>query len=210
MAYVSGVNHLSANQRLDPISEEALVEQCRRQNMEAFGRIVDAYQSRVYGFVKRMVRDTEDATDITQDVFIRAYQGFGRFDGRSSLRTWLFRIAHNLCVDVARRRARVPDEHSMDAVTEESDSLQLPDQRWDPERVALDDELRAVIESGIDSMSDKLRAVLLLHDREELKYEEIADLLEIPVGTVKSRLFLARNHLQHHLRQYWKPEVANS
>jgi RNA polymerase sigma-70 factor (ECF subfamily) len=98
----------------------------------------------------------------------------------------------------------------MDAVTEESDSLQLPDQRWDPERVALDDELRAVIESGIDSMSDKLRAVLLLHDREELKYEEIADLLEIPVGTVKSRLFLARNHLQHHLRQYWKPEVANS
>ncbi|MBV6458875.1 MAG: ECF RNA polymerase sigma factor SigW [Fimbriimonadaceae bacterium] len=209
MAYVSGVTHLSANQRLDPITEEALIEACRRQNMEAFGRVVDAYQNRVYGFVKRMVRDAEDATDLTQDVFIRAYQGFTRFDGRSSLRTWLFRIAYNLCIDRVRKRDRQPEEFAIEATVEDGEPLQLPDQRWDPERVALDDELRAIIERGIATMSEKLRAVLLLHDREELQYDEIASLLEIPVGTVKSRLFLARNHLKDHLREYWRTEVAN-
>src|SRR5438132_828895 len=92
----------------DSAIEIALVERCRKQDAEAFGRIVDAYQHRVYGFVKRMVSDVEEAADVSQEVFIRAYQAFARFDGRSSLRTWLFRIAYNLCVDRARRADRAP------------------------------------------------------------------------------------------------------
>ena len=76
----------------DPATEQALVERCRRQDGEAFAKIVDAYQNRVFGFVRRMVPNPEEAADVAQDVFIRAYQSFARFDGRSSLRTWLFRI----------------------------------------------------------------------------------------------------------------------
>ena len=80
--------------------------------------------------------------------------------------------------------------------------MEISDERWQPERIVLDDELRGAIELGIESMSEKLRAVLLLHDREELPYDEIASALGIPVGTVKSRLFLARAHLQAAVKTY--------
>ncbi len=201
MSVFFGANRLAHQDRLDASAELALIEQCRRQNFEAFGKIVDAYQARVIGFVKRMVPSGEEAEDITQEVFIRAFQGMGRFDGRSSLRTWLFRIAYNLCVDASRKRSRSTQDVSlMDADGEET--MELPDSRWNPETLILDDELRAVIERAISTMSEKLKTVLLLHDREELGYEELAGMLNIPVGTVKSRLFLARAHVQKAVEEY--------
>ncbi len=201
MSVFFGANRLAHQDRLDASAELALIEQCRRQNFEAFGKIVDAYQARVTGFVKRMVPSGEEAEDITQEVFIRAFQGMGRFDGRSSLRTWLFRIAYNLCVDASRKRSRSTQDVSlMDADGEET--MELPDSRWNPETLVLDDELRAVIERAISTMSEKLKTVLLLHDREELGYEELAGMLNIPVGTVKSRLFLARAHVQKAVEEY--------
>jgi len=194
--------------RTDPATELALIERCRRQDAEAFARIVDAYQARVFGFVRRMVIDTDEAADIAQEVFIRAYQSFGRFDGRSSLRTWLFRIAHNLCVDRARRLGRTPERTSLDAggVDEEA-AVDVPDQRWDPQTIVLNDELISVIESALSTMSEKLRSVLLLHDKEDFAYDEIAQALDVPIGTVKSRLFLARAHLQKAVGTYLDGET---
>lgn len=186
----------------DASVELALLERCRKQDAEAFGKLIDAYQNRVYGFVKRMVADAEEAADVTQETFIRAYQAIGRFDGRSSIRTWLFRIAYNLCVDRSRRADRAPAEFRIDAAGEDDHSFELPDVRWDPEGLILTDELMAMLEAGIESMSEKLRSVLLLHDKEDMSYEEIARVLEVPVGTVKSRLFLARAHLQNVLGPY--------
>ena len=180
----------------DPATEQALVEKCRRQDGEAFAKIVDAYQNRVYGFVRRMVPNPDEAADIAQEVFIRAYQSFARFDARSSLRTWLFRIAYNLCIDRARRLKRTPDEASLDVMGEDDAVYEVPDARWDPETLVLDGELRAVVDRGLAEMSDKLRTVLLLHDKEDFAYDEIAQTLDVPIGTVKSRLFLARAHLQ--------------
>lgn len=189
--------------RTDPATELALIERCRRQDAEAFARIVDAYQARVFGFVRRMVIDTDEAADIAQEVFIRAYQSFGRFDGRSSLRTWLFRIAHNLCVDRARRMGRSPERTSLDAGgADEEAAMDIPDQRWDPQTIVLNDELISIIESALSTMSEKLRSVLLLHDKEDFAYDEIAQALDVPIGTVKSRLFLARAHLQKAVGTY--------
>lgn len=202
MIGASGVSRLASNLRFDSAAEQALVEQCRRQNLEAFGRVVDAYQSRVLGFVRRMCQNSEDALDITQEVFVRAFQSFSRFDGRCSLRSWLFKIAYNLCIDRARRRDRGPAETHIEQ-SEEGETFEIADARWNPESIVLDEELLQVVEAGIASMSDKLRTVLLLHDKEDLGYEEIALAVGIPVGTVKSRLFLARAHLQEHLRRYW-------
>jgi len=182
-------------------SESALIDRCRRGDAEAFGRFVDLYQARVIGFVRRMVSNPEDAADIAQDTFLRAFQSFGRFDGRSSVRTWLFRIAHNLCIDRSRRLDRRVEESSLVDGEDES-ALDISDERWQPDRILLDDELREAIDRGIASMSEKLRAVLLLHDREELAYDEIGAALDIPVGTVKSRLFLARAHLQASVKAY--------
>jgi len=182
--------------------ESSLIDRCRRRDMEAFGRLVDAYQNRVFGFVRRMINNPEEAADVTQDVFIRAFQSFDRFDGRSSLRTWLFRIAYNLCIDRARKSDRRVSEVALIEPGEEGETMEVADMRWQPEQIALDDELMGVVEEGILNMSEKLRSVLLLHDKEEMAYEEIANLLDVPIGTVKSRLFLARAHLQNVLKTY--------
>lgn len=183
-------------------TELALVERCKNRDADAFGQIVDAYQNRVYGFVRRMVRDPEEAADVAQEVFIKAFQAFSRFDGRSSLRTWLFRIAHNLCIDRARRHDRSPIEASLDARDDDDSAWEIKDARWTPEQLVLNEELYEQVERGLATMSEKLRTVLLLHDREDFAYEEIADTLNLPIGTVKSRLFLARAHLQKHLSVY--------
>lgn len=197
---------LSTDRRAQAAAEQALVERCRRRDVEAFGKIVDAYQNRVFGFVRRMVGDGEEASDIAQEVFIRAFQSIHRFDGRSSVRTWLFRIAHNLCVDRARRARRAPAETRIDAFHGEDEPFEIADHRGSPEGAVLDDELALAIEAGIASLSEKLRSVLLLHDRDDLSYEQIAEVLQVPVGTVKSRLFLARAHLQGVMRAYTEHE----
>jgi RNA polymerase sigma-70 factor (ECF subfamily) len=199
---LTGVDRLAANRKLDLAAEQALVAQCRRQDYEAFSKIVDAYQARVYGFVRRMVRNEEEAMDVTQEVFIKAFRHMDRFDGRSSLRTWLFRIAHNLCIDRARKHDRGLSVTSLEPTLIDDDPIEFADARWDPERIALAEELGGVVEHAISTMSEKLRMVLLLHDKEDMGYDEIARTVDVPVGTVKSRLFLARAHLQLHLSQY--------
>jgi RNA polymerase sigma-70 factor (ECF subfamily) len=198
---------LKPGQTTDPTAELALIERCRQNDAEAFGKIVDAYQNRLFGFVRRMVKDAEEASDIAQETFVRAFQGIQRFDGRSSIRTWLFRIAYNLCIDRARKAGRSVSESSLDSTFEDEEPLAVPDSRWDPERMMLGDELRAVLEHGIATMSDKLRSVLMLHDQQDMAYEEIAKVLNLPIGTVKSRLFLARAHLQNAVRTYLHEET---
>jgi RNA polymerase sigma-70 factor (ECF subfamily) len=189
--------------------ERTLVDRSRSNDLEAFGRIVDAYQARVFGFVKRMVRDEQDALDLTQEVFVKAFRNMGHFDGRSSLKTWLFKIANNLCIDRSRYKGRRPVESSLDApLGPDEEPMELPDASGSPEQRLLQEEFRERVEGAIASMSEKLRNVLLLHDKEDLSYEEVALALEIPVGTVKSRLFLARAHLQRHLGDYMAGDKA--
>ncbi len=203
-----GAARLSAGNQTDQATELAIVERCRRQDYEAFGKLVDAYQNRVFGFVRRMVPNPEEASDITQDVFVRAFQSFHRFDGRCSVRTWLFRIAYNLCIDRARKVNRTPSEVSLQSSAEIDETFDIPDGRWQPDQIAIESELAEAIEAAISTMSEKLRSVLLLHDKEDMPYEEIAKMVGVPIGTVKSRLFLARAHLQQHLRNYLQAEVS--
>ena len=175
--------------------ESHLIRRCREQDTEAFRWLVLRYQARIYSFVRRMVSDPDDAEDVTQDVFVKAFRNIRRYDGRAALTTWLFKIAANLCVDRARRRKRRGDAVSLDESY--SASFLVPaDARWNPEQLAVAAEMKQAVEAAIAAMSDKLRPVVLLHDMEGLEYQEIADALGIPLGTVKSRLFLARGHLQ--------------
>ncbi len=205
-----GASRLKAGRTHESADELALIERCQRQDCEAFGKIVDSYQNRIYGFVRRLAPNSEDALDITQDVFIRAFQNFSKFDGRSSLRSWLFRIAHNLCIDRARKLGRRVDEVGFQD-SENGLEFEVADDRWQADRLLLNEEFCAVVEAAIVSMSEKLRSVLILHDQEEMAYEDIAQAIGIPVGTVKSRLFLARAHLQRAVIDYVglsTPEVS--
>ncbi|MBS1705727.1 MAG: sigma-70 family RNA polymerase sigma factor [Armatimonadetes bacterium] len=207
MSQYLGVMGLQIPKRLDSETEQALIHQCRKRNFDAFGKVVDAYQARVLGFVKRMVRNPEEALDVTQEVFIKAFTAFERFDGRCSLKTWLFRIAYNLCVDRSRKAERSLTEVSIEASDPESDPLEFADERWSPIEMLMTDELQLVVEEALRTMSPKLKTVLLLHDAEELAYEEIASTVGVPVGTVKSRLFLARAHMKAHIEEYRRGEV---
>ena len=183
-------------------AESLLIDRCRKQDPQAFAQFIDLYQARVFGFIKRMTPNGEEAADLTQEVFIRAYQHFNRFDLRSSVKTWLFTIAHNLCIDHSRRRSRTPDSISLQGDRIADDEIEIADHAWQPDLVFADSEIEEALESAISKMSVKLKAVLLMHDREDLSYEEIASALSIPVGTVKSRLFLGRTFLQNELREY--------
>lgn len=195
-------DNLDKQRTHDDRRDRALVEQARTSDIDAFGRIIDVYNARLYGFVLRMVRNEEEALDITQETFIRAYQSLKRFDGRSSLRTWLFRIAQNLCIDRARKIKRNPAAESVDWSDDSQNGFELEDKQSNPEQRLLQEELHGTVEVAIGMLSEKLREVLLLHDGEGMGYEEIAKTLEVPVGTVKSRLFLARQSLQKQIVTY--------
>jgi RNA polymerase sigma-70 factor (ECF subfamily) len=197
-----GTRIMASHNDFDSAAEQAIVERCRRQDYDAFSKVVDAYQARVMGYVRRFVRNEEEVLDVTQEVFIKAFQAMARFDGRASLRSWLFRIAHNLCIDRARKRDRTPLELSMEPIHEGDEGFEFADRRWDPAEMVLTEELGTVLEASLASMSDKLRTVLILHDQEDMGYEEIATTINVPVGTVKSRLFLARAHVQKSLSAY--------
>ncbi len=209
MVIGQGALALNFQKPKESVVDESLLEKCRRQDYEAFGKLVDAYQNRVFGFVRRMVPTGEDAEDITQEVFIRAFQNFHRFDMRSSVRTWLFKIAHNLCVDRARKVGRSPEQVSLALSADIEEEFEVPDDRWQPDQMLAQSNLEEAVELAVSQLSEKLRSVLILHDREDMPYEEIATTLNLPLGTVKSRLFLARTHVQNALKQYMEDRNGN-
>jgi len=186
------------------VDEAALVSKLQAGDRFAFDSLLELYQDRIFNFVRRMVNDPLDAEDIAQEVFIRAYTNIHRFDNRAGFSTWLYKIASNLCIDHVRRRSRRPDVFSLtrDQFEEESQQHDVADERFDPEQALLENEMASVISHAVVCLSPKLKQVLLLHDTENMSYEEIAQVVQCPLGTIKSRLFLARTELQKAVRAY--------
>ena len=194
-------------------ADSALVRRCKANDRRAFDDIVARYQDRVLNYVRGMVSDRDDADEIALDTFVRAYAGLRSFESRATLHTWLFRIATNLCIDYRRRRMKRGVFVSLDAPAASGDDVSprdLPDSRYDPARVAADSELGAQLRLAIASLPDRLRAVVLLHDLEGLAYDEIAQVVGCPLGTVKSRLFHARMALRSALTPYLRGENGAS
>lgn len=190
----------SGNSALDA----SLVSRCKHRDAEAFTLLVDRYQARVFGYVRRMLRSIEDAEDVSQEVFIKAFQNIDRFDSRASFSTWLFKIASNLCIDKIRKQEQ---ENRIEFESLEfDDTVSFKDESWNPEANLNAKELVIAIEQSIMQLSNKLKSVLLLHDQQNLGYEEIAEILNIPVGTVKSRLFLAREELKKTVKIFYRSE----
>lgn len=186
-------------------ADAALIARCKGNDLTAFDEIVERYQHKIYRYVKRLVNNETDAEDITQEVFLKVLNSLHGFREESSLQTWLFRIATNLCRDTLRRRQRergwLPLWRNADEDETEIE-VDLPDTREDPERLLLQQELSKVLHSAIERLPVAMRQVVILHDIESLSYEEIAQSLGVPVGTVKSRLFHARTRLRNALASY--------
>jgi RNA polymerase sigma-70 factor, ECF subfamily len=189
--------------QVPPQQVDQLVQRSQRGDTAAFDQLVNLYQDRIYNYVARMVRDPVEAEDIAQEAFVKAYRNLPSFRGASTFQTWLYRIAGNLTIDAVRRRRRRENTFSLDApvdteegaMTRELEDVSLPG----PSGRVESSETRRQVHQAIQQLSPKLRSVVVLYELQGLSYEEIADILGCPLGTIKSRLFNARMELKDKL-----------
>ncbi|HET7746781.1 MAG TPA: sigma-70 family RNA polymerase sigma factor [Vicinamibacteria bacterium] len=184
--------------------ERGLVELCRQGDAEAFARLVSLHESMVYNLAARLLGDPEEARDLSQDVFLQVYRTLARFQGRSTLKTWIYRIVVNQCRNRQRwwRRRRRDRSCPIDALTA-ADEARMSAHRpaetpYDALRRA---ERQAMVQAALLKVSFDHRAILLLREVEGLSCEEIAQALAVPEGTVKSRLARARDALRRGLSE---------
>ncbi len=185
------------------VDEDKLIQGAKRGDLAAFNQLVLAYQSEVYNVAYRLLGDTDSAADATQEAFIKAFRRIHQHRG-GSFRAWLLRIVTNTCYDMLRKRARRPTQ-PLEPQSDDEDQERLP--RWQsnaesPEEAVLRWEIHQAVQEGLSHLSPEHRTVVVLSDIEGLSYEEIAQVLNIPVGTVKSRLSRARARLRDYLRAH--------
>lgn len=188
-------------------ADALLIQRAQANDRAAFNEIVLRYKSKVYNYISRMVQSPSDAEDLTQETFVRAYLSIRSFQSRASLNTWLFRIAANLCVDFSRKTKTHIQAASLSvtyAGNEQESQRDIPDASFDPQRILINQELGTELDAALASLPEKLRSVILLYDVEGLSYEEIAAIVNAPLGTVKSRIFNARTQLRNTLSPYIK------
>src|SRR5690242_5206998 len=190
------------------VSELELVKQAQGGDTAAFDELVSRFRTRVYGMIYNMVHNEQDAWDLAQDSFVKAWKSIARFRGQSSFYTWIYRIVMNVTIDWLRKK------QVKGVGAEFDDAIQLreidPASKTVPKTEALPhqamerDEIRARIEKAISQLSPEHRAVILMKEIDEMQYHEIAEALGCSIGTVMSRLFYARKKLQSLLRDVYE------
>ncbi|KPK77221.1 MAG: hypothetical protein AMJ79_03980 [Phycisphaerae bacterium SM23_30] len=186
-------------------TDEILLDRCRRGDRAAFGLLIEKHQHRLFNAVLRMVNNYDDAQELTQDAFVRALQSVDNFRGHAGFYTWLFRIGMNLSINFRRRRGGkvrfVSLQQRSEQLGRQADGLlNLVDQQNIlPDEQAQNREMHQRALEALQDLEGPSRAVVVLRDIEGLDYGEIAEILELPVGTVKSRLFRARLALREKL-----------
>jgi RNA polymerase sigma-70 factor, ECF subfamily len=178
------------------MSEEALVEASRQGDVEAFEELVARHRDKIYARAYSMMRNEDQAVEMSQAAWIKGWQRLAQFSGNSSFATWLTRIAINLCLDELRKQKRNRAE-SIDALSERSGGVDwfLPTYEVNPTERLERGELRQRIDRALGQLSVEHRTVLILHAFEELEYKEIATRMKCSIGTVMSRLFYARRKI---------------
>jgi len=173
--------------------DQVLVERTQGGDKRAFDLLVLKYQHKIVKLIMRYVRDPAEALDVSQEAFIKAYRALPKFRGDSAFYTWLYRIAINTAKNHLVAMKRRPIDFEVDLQDPESYDMNARLQDGDtPDRIAQREELRGVIEDAIASLPDELREAIVLREIEGLSYEEIATAMDCPIGTVRSRIFRAR------------------
>src|SRR5467141_3510331 len=190
------------------VSELDLVKRSQAGETEAFDQLVTRYRTRVFAMIYNMVHNEQDAWDLAQESFLKAWKSIGRFRGQSSFYTWIYRIVMNVTIDWLRKK------HVKGGDAEFNDAIQLkeidPASRTAPKAEALpheqmeQSEIRARIDAAIAQLSPEHRAVILMKEIEEMQYHEIAETLGCSIGTVMSRLFYSRKKLQNLLKDFYE------
>lgn len=177
------------------------VHRFRNRDPEAFEAVVRAYYDRVYRLALRLLCNAADAEDVVQEAFLKVHRSAPRFRGDSSLSTWVYRIAHNVCLDELRRRKRRPLLQGRCDGAERETVQEPEDEGPGPEEAAFAAEERLRLRRALESLPLEFRSVLILREVEDLSYDQIAAVLKCPVGTVRSRLARARRMLAERLQR---------
>jgi RNA polymerase sigma-70 factor (ECF subfamily) len=200
--------HTEATAAQPDVSELDLVKRCQKGDSGAFDELVTRYRTRVFGMVYNMVHNEQDAWDLAQDSFLKAWKSIGRFRGKSSFYTWLYRIVMNVTIDWVRKKqikgsgAEFDDAIQLKEIDPASKTV--PNQDALPSEKMEQGEIRAQIDRAIAQLSPEHRAVILMKEIEDMQYNEIAEALGCSIGTVMSRLFYARKKLQNLLRDVYE------
>jgi RNA polymerase sigma-70 factor (ECF subfamily) len=191
---------------VDPTGEQVLVHRARQGDLSAYDELVRRYQERIYATIYHMTSNHEDANDLAQETFIKAFQALKSFKGGSSFYTWIYRIAVNKTINFLKQRRNRSHmslndldfnaEHDPDFVALVSDKT--------PRREANLAELQEKLNEAMQKLSEPHRLVVTLHDVQGLAHDDIAEIMDCNIGTVRSRLFYARQQLQAHLSDYLK------
>ena len=184
-----------------PSEDRSLIERCKRGDVGAFNDLVRLYEKQVYNFAYRLTSNYDDANDIAQEAFLRAFNAIGSFRGDASFSTWLFRITTNVFLD-DRKKARAHPHTSLDEymeLDESSVARQVEDTAPGPQQLTEEAERTKLLGQAITSLPDYQRAMVVLYHSQQKSYEEIAEMMDLPIGTVKSRLNRARLALKEKL-----------
>ncbi|MCE9685328.1 MULTISPECIES: RNA polymerase sigma factor RpoE [Shewanella] len=184
-----------------PISDQQLVERVQQGDKNAFNLLVLKYQSKVFSLISRYMRNQADIADVAQEAFIKAYRALPNFRGESAFYTWLYRIAVNTAKNHLVSQGRRTPANDVDAEDAEyyegSDALK---EFASPERLMLSDEIKKVIFDTLESLPEELRMAISLRELDGMSYEDIANIMDCPVGTVRSRIFRAREAIDKKLQ----------
>ena len=182
--------------------ELRLIRRVQAGEAEAFEPLLRQHEKTVYHLALRMTGNAQDAEDLAQEAFLKAYRSLGAFRGESKFSVWLYRIVSNVCLDHLRREGRRP---TVSLSTEDEDGeeseREIPDQRLSPERLLEQKLTREALQKGLRALPDEQRQILVLRELRGLSYEEIGEILTLEPGTVKSRIFRARKRLCEILRR---------
>lgn len=186
-------------------ADALLIERVKRGDQKAFELLVIKYQRKIERLIARMVRDTDLIQDIAQETFIRAYRALPQFRGESAFYTWLYRIAVNTAKKslVELKRDPLVTESALSSVDDEDETSRVENELSDgetPEAVLASKEIAATVNAAIEALSEDLRQAITLREIEGLSYEEIAEVMNCPIGTVRSRIFRAREAIAERLR----------
>ena len=187
---------------MEKAQEKEIIQKVIDGDKNAFEDLVIANQKNVYNLALKMTRNEDDALDISQEAFVKAYQQLKNFRGDSRFSVWLYRLTYNLCIDFLRKKPKantVPLAYEDDSG--ESTPLEIPDLRDLPEDSAIRNETRKIISEGINELADDHREVLVMREITGMSYEEMATTLNVSIGTVKSRLARARMKLVDFLKE---------
>jgi RNA polymerase sigma-70 factor (ECF subfamily) len=187
---------LSAND-----TDQQLVEKVQAGDKRAFDLLVLKYQHKIFGLISRFIKDNHEVQDVAQEAFIKAYRALPNFRGDSAFYTWLYRIAINTAKNHLVSRGRRPPERDVDvADAEYYDSGSALRDMENPENTLMGEELASVVNNAIRELPDDLRSAVTLREFDGLSYEDIAEIMDCPVGTVRSRIFRARDAIDRRVQ----------